>query len=274
MDIGNSGRQAAFRGFCETLSELRGKRGVSEIEFRDTWIGKVRSSPDLSLHGWYDPPPTGTAVLFGTDECPERIAFGSLRSPEYWCNETTVDWSRGIVYAYCSFVNVRTGIPGDFAVTLYFGDSPDVLAHFRNAYTATREVLSLIELDSTSSEVFHKSQRIFSQQGLRNSVVSVTDQVELDLGHSIPVASPDSHAGSRTLTREQCAAISRARQFINGISDWRLRDARQVTIEPQLLSLSNPALPQFSFHYVVTFGECVRILDECDKLFQELGLIK
>lgn len=268
----NTGRKLIFEALRATLDELFGREGVTEVLFRESWLDKLRERTNLSLNGWYSPPPKGVSVLFGTDGSPERLTFRSLRQPKFWPNKSAMDWSRGLLYAYCSLVDVQTGLPGDFGLTLYFGNDPAIRAHFTNSYEATRTVLSFIQLDSTSFRVFCDAERVFKEAGLRNSVVSVTDAVQLDLGHSLPVVPPATFGGRRVLTKSLCDSISKARRFINGASDWPLRSTGQVTIEPQLVCLSNPLLPQLSFHYVVSFGNSLRVFDECDQLFRVFGL--
>jgi hypothetical protein len=170
-------------------------------------------------------------------------------------------------------VDLIQGVPGDFAVTLYLGSDQALLSHFRNAHSATKEIISRIHMKSTSIEVFQQSQHIFEQYGLRNAVTSVTDKVELDLGHSIPRIEKEAFQGERQLGARVRDRISLSRRFINGVDEWYLSSAGLVTIEPQLVSLSNPSLPKISFHYMICFDRQVKVFDECDMLFVEYGLI-
>jgi hypothetical protein len=61
----NPGRSLAYHTFCETLNDLIGKPNVSEKWFRDEWLARLRGQPQLTINGWYDPPPHGMGILFG-----------------------------------------------------------------------------------------------------------------------------------------------------------------------------------------------------------------
>lgn len=60
-------------------------------------------------------------------------------------------------------------------------------------------------------------------------------------------------------------------RILNDDSDWDLHPNGQFTIEPQLASTTDPALPQVTFHYAVD-PEAGRILDGPDTILAEFGL--
>ncbi|MFA5750888.1 MAG: hypothetical protein WCX79_01830 [Candidatus Paceibacterota bacterium] len=270
----NEGKKISLKIFKETLNELEGKKGVSEILFRDLWLEKARSTSALTKNGWYTPPPDGIAILFGSDEDVERINFDSLRKKENWPSEKEIDWERGLLFAYSSFVDVKTGILGDFDITLYFGKDERVINHFRLCHKATREVIDELRLINSSKSLFETSQKIFSKYGLRNSVISVSDSVSLDLGHSVPMINP-LDIQDRILSSELIEKIRSERKFINNHSDWLLNGEEQFTIEPQFLSIENDELPQVCLHYLVKKKKDggLIISNENDELLREYGLL-
>lgn len=269
----NLGRHLSSVAFNETLSDLLGHPRVSEAHFRDSWLRRLHERCELTENGWYDPPPDGVAVLFARDDAVDRICFESLRLEQYWPSEVAMDWNRGLMYAYCSPVEMSTGLAGDFGITLYFGRDRALRRHFRAAFNATHQVLGAIEPTTSSRSLFDTSQRIFGETGLENTIASVTDSVPLDLGHSLPCYHRQAVA-SRRVSPEVREVMRRQRRFISGGADWPLATVNQVTIEPQLVSSRQRALPQISFHYVATFVDGrVDILNECDEVYRQFELI-
>lgn len=269
----NPARTIAFETFCITLKQVMGESLITEIRFRDMWLEHMRQDTDISLDGWYSPPPSGIAVLFANEDKPGRISFRSLRDQKYWPTDRVIDWDTGLLYAYCSPVFIPKGLPGDFAVTLYFGKDPTIIAHFKNAYVATKEVIAAVTDCSNSSQLCRLSQSIFENHGLHNTVVSVTDEAKLGIGHGLPTISPEFFCNGRAITDKIIDKLCRSRLFINNIANWALESAGQITLEPQLMSLNNPDLPQVSFHYIVSFKNSLQVLTEPDGLLAQFSLI-
>ncbi|MGW7597074.1 hypothetical protein [Streptomyces antimycoticus] len=265
--VSNLPRKVAADAFREVLKRFQGKGEVSEQNLAQAWSEGMSVSDHLSVNGWYDPPPGGIAVLTGLD----RISFNSLRDRSNWPSDHTVDWSTGALYAYCSPASVVNGMPGDFAITLYFGSDQAIRSHFLIAHEATREVLKVARGESSSRALFRRSNEIFESVGLRNCVISYTDTTPLDLGHTYPVLDDFVLDGNRKLTPEACDGIRQARRFLNNDSDWDLRSCGQFTIEPQLVSEENPELPQVTFHYVIDPSTGM-VLDEPDAILEDFGL--
>lgn len=270
----NIGREISFVTFKETLEQLEGTAEVNEIIFRDTWLQKIKQHNKITLEGWYDPPPFGMAVLFASDTNATRISFDSLRNEKNWPSENKMNWGSGLLYAYSSFVDIQTGLPGDFAITLYFGRKKEIINHFQNCFNATKQVLLEIGNANESIELFEKSQIIFSKFNLRNSVVSITDSTPLDLGHSLPIIGNEVFQHNRTIPIETKDQIRRSRKFINGHTNWSFKREGQFTIEPQLVSLNNTEFPQISFHYIVEVNSKNEILlmNQNDELLKKYGI--
>jgi hypothetical protein len=169
---------------------------------------------------------------------------------------------------------VTTGLPGDFGVTLYFGHDQRVRKHFAAAVSVTHDILEYISPTGRSRQLFRYPQELFHRIGMRSNVASVTDSVLVDLGHSLPRISKNEIDQGRQLTSAAKAAIQNERLFISESADWPLTHAGQFTIEPSLVSLTDPSSPQVSPHYVLAVTEnSVTICDEGDILLREFGLI-
>src|SRR5258708_22315776 len=116
----NEGRQKAFAALMETLGEHQGKPNVTERDFQDSWKQRRQSKGSITADGWYAPPPKGMAVLSGEIAFPSRVSFESLRKEKYWPSDRVINWKSDLLYVYCSPVQIPSGFPGDFSVTLYF----------------------------------------------------------------------------------------------------------------------------------------------------------
>jgi hypothetical protein len=212
-------------------------------------------------------------VLAGTPGTKDRTRFESLRQTINWPGEHSIDWERGLLYAYCSPVHLPSGLPGDFAVSLYFGADLTIKDHFRRCHEATWEVLGYVRTGISSLSLFREANRVFARHGLRNTVLSTTDSVPSDLGHTLPKlhATGGDHNAVTCLSDSDQEFIRTSRKFISESSEWQLDNDMQLTIEPQLRSQTNSVLPQVSFHYIVVIGE-QRVLAEPDSLLSEFRL--
>ncbi len=269
----NNAKKYSLEAFRQTLNELKGREGITEISFRDNWLNKLKNISNITRNGWYSPPPEGIAVLFASDKNIERINFESLRNEANWPSDKIIDWDNGLLFAYESFVDTETGLLGDFDITLYFGKDPDMINHFKLCHKATLEVIEASRTINSSKILFEKSQDIFSKYSLKNSIVSITDSSSLDLGHSTPVVDIND-IKDKTLSKETIEYIRNNRKYISGHSDWNLDNEVQFTIEPQLVSINNKRLPQVCFHYLIKKTENnITIMNENDELLKEYGLI-
>src|SRR4051794_17408071 len=102
----NRGRRLGYETFRATLNELLGRDGITELRFRDEWLTRLRDKPELTLSGWYDPPPYGIGILFGHDNAEVPFSFASLRPSALWPSDRVINWSHGLMYAYCSPIHL------------------------------------------------------------------------------------------------------------------------------------------------------------------------
>ncbi len=262
----NEGRQTAFEALRDTLAELNGSPDVSEVLFRDRWLSRMAQAGTVYPDGWYSPPPYGTAVLFDS-----RLNFDSLRNPYNWSGEDRICWNSGLLYAYASPVSRSDGRMGDLSVTLYFGEDRKQKDHIRNCHDATAELFRRMDSASTAGDLFRLSQEIFSAYRLRSNVISRTDSMPINLGHTferLPVP-PDV-----TLTEADRAFLSSNRRFLNGAAEWAFEPGVQFTVEPQLVSTEDASLPKITQHYLIQAdADGFTVCDDIDGLLTAYGLL-
>ena len=263
--IFNHARQNAVSALKQALKESYGKQ-ISEKDLKNRWIALMSQDKGIYSSGWYCPPGKGAAVLFD-----ERLNFDSLRNEQFWSGEKTIDWGNGLLYAYCSPVDRESGYIGDMSVTLYFGEDERIRDHFRNCRAAIGEIFASLEAAEGPKEIFLLSLEIFRKHSLRSNVISRTDPMPSNLGHTFTHL--DKKSDEKELSREDVAHLSSSRKFLNGSADWQFEEGMQFTIEPQLLSLDDPSLPKVTHHYAVkkTDGGFI-VCDDIDEFLMEYGL--
>lgn len=263
----NKTRQKALESFCTTLDELYNKE-ITEIAFKNKWYENLAKEADIIADGWYNPPERGMTVLFGN-----RVSFDSLRNEKNWSNHTEINWEKDLLYAYCSPIDKTTGMIGDISLTLYFGEDKKIRQHIKNCHKAVNEVFDALERVKNSQELFEISQQIFAKHKLKNCIISKTDNMPLDLGHTFPIL--EGLINQDKLTEQEKAQISKARKFINGDTNWDFTEGMQFTIEPQLVSTEDLNLPQISQHYLVKkYQEEFIVCKDIENILIEYNLIE
>ena len=264
--IFNSARQKATSALQETLKEFYGKEEISERIFAQRWLERLSEKKDVYAKGWYSPPPYGTAVLSG-----DRLNFDSLRNEKFWPSERIIDWRDGFLYAYCSPVDKISGYMGDMSVTLYFGKDEKIKEHFRNCRVAAEDIFDHLEDSEGPGELFRYSQEIFRSRGLLSNVISRTDSLPSNLGHTF--AHLEEIADKAELTKEEIDHLSSSRHFLNQGADFVFEEGLQFTVEPQLLSLNDASFPKVTHHFVVKKREDGFIVcNDIDELLEEFEL--
>lgn len=263
----NSAREKATACLEKTLDELYGREGISEKIFAGQWLRHMSEEEDLFEEGWYSPPPQGVAVLFD-----ERLNFDSLRNEAYWPSDRMIDWNDGFLYAYSSAVDRKTGYIGDMSVTLYFGKDERIREHFRNCRGAARDIFEHLDLSDGPAELYAYSLKVFEERGLRSNVISRTDAMPSNLGHSFTRL--DDPSSVSKLDKAEIDHLSQTRKFLNASAKWEFEKGEQFTIEPQLLSLKDPSLFKVTHHFVVrkTDDGCI-VCNDIDRLLKKYGLI-
>lgn len=244
----NYARKCAFEAFVKTMQECYKQKNISEKLFSEIWLNNMSENKGIIAEGWYNPPPKGIAVLAGSVEYPSRISYDSLRNKEYWPSDNIINWESDLFYCYCSPLSREDGLPGDFTITLYFGDDVHIREHFKNTFRVTNEILNSMSGISNSHELFNLANKILEENKLLGCGLSSTDPALTNFGHTFPNIDLEN---SDILTDEQIKIISQARKFINSTTNWPLEPNQQFTFEPQLRAYDNIDLPQVSYHYLI-----------------------
>ena len=265
----NIARSIAFSSFSYTLHTLLGRPNITEKSFATAWFEEMNLSTKIVADGWYNPPPRGIAVLSGDSIKPCRISYDSLRNDEFWPGNNVINWSRDLFYCYCSPVSIDDGVPGDFSVTLYFGDEPRIKQHIKRTLNVTHEILSSVK-SLNSNDIHQTAIEIIQANRMIGCGLSSTDPAKTNFGHTLPNIG---QIKTDKLSKSDIELISQSRKFINGLSSWTIHKNWQATFEPQLKSADDSSLPQISYHYILkNIDNKLYICDDVNSLISEFGL--
>src|SRR3989344_4419463 len=85
LEICKQTRKFAADSLHKALKKLlESNTPISEVMFRDAWLSEMRKDATIFPDGWYDPPPHGIGIVFGTISEPDRINFPVLRKEKFW----------------------------------------------------------------------------------------------------------------------------------------------------------------------------------------------
>lgn len=253
---------------------------IFEVTLRDAWLEEIRKDPQIYPDGWYLPPPHGIGVLFGKEADYSRMNYKSLRPEEMWpSNETALDRQTGIIYVYASPVDRKTGMIGDFGITLYFGKNSEIQTHLRNCLMLNKAIVDHARVGMSFGEITQAAVQMFFAQGLTNEVRSVTDPMGVNIGHTVPASYEDWTIEELAVLRSEdwlsaLKLISSKRRFLSTQEALIVKDGMAFTLEPRLTVYGNSAIPMSSFHTIVLFkpdgGK--ELLTNFDELFQLVGM--
>jgi hypothetical protein len=249
---------------------------VSELEFSQAWLKRLREDESLFPEGWYQPPPSGAVVLFGQPPMFERLQFSSLRAQEYWPKSTYYLNDGSLVYAYYSPVDRESGLIGDMAITLYRGSAPAVREHVIAALQITADVVEYAEVGMPLAALYAFGTERIRKAGLINRTVSITDPHGIDIGHTIPWSYDTQTDQEEDVLKGSDKSkiwkmISSKRRFLDSTNDLIIAPNMAFTVEPKVASKS---LPTVSFHIIVKFlnGE-KRVISGYRSLFNHFGMM-
>ncbi|MBU2632480.1 hypothetical protein KKG52_02080 [Patescibacteria group bacterium] len=87
---------------------------------------------------------------------------------------------------YASPVDRKTGIIGDFEMTLYFGKNPQIAGLLKTNLEIIKELFVFAKIGMSLSEITKKGLLIIKEKGLSNNVLSINDPTSTNIGHTIP----------------------------------------------------------------------------------------
>lgn len=150
-----STREIASNSLWSTLADLLKEDKVSEQSLHQKWLEEMTKNDSIFQEGWYSPPPEGICVLFGTDTNHDRLNYLSLRPEDMWSREDILlDKQTGIIYVYASSVDKKTGIIGDFAMTIYLGENLLIQEHLSISYRLNKEITKFALVGQSLSDIF------------------------------------------------------------------------------------------------------------------------
>lgn len=275
----NLGRKFVADCLSNVIEHCLGKSGVSEQSLKNAWLEEISESGTLSRNGWYSPPENGMAVLVCSNGDVSRSHFRSFRDPQFFASTEPIDWSDALIIAYASNISVKSGLPADFATTLYFGSDKQIKGHFRRSIASCRQLFSELDQVYTGKELFGRLEDILGSVGIDGRTWSSTDQ-DYNFGHTLPVLDPQLGSNHSSLASDDymvsdntAEAMRKERNFLSRESELDLRSGIQFTIEPQCVSLDGKAIPKVMIHYVSQFaGGHYEICSCCEDLPIQYGL--
>lgn len=277
LEICKNTREIAANTLYTVLSTvLKSNKKISEAKFRDLWLKELQKHPAILSSGWYDPPPHGLIVLFGTDANPARLDFTSVRSQEWWPRDDVfLDKKSGVLFLYASPVDKQTGIIGDFELTLYLGSKTDIQNHLNQNLTIIQQIVSFIDVGKSFADITVFANISLEKNGLTNNIISTSDPTAVNIGHSIPFSCEEPTQDEIRVLREAntktvANMISNKRVFVNNAEQFMVRPGMAFTIEPRSKVKRKPHICLAGYHTIVLIKENgeKELLTNFDKLFQ------
>lgn len=234
----------------KALAVLEGK---TETAVRDEILKGLSTHAELYPTGWYDPPPSGTSVLWSTKPF-ERLQYNSLRDKQFWPNNSSRFEKETVGHVYASSVDRQTNMIGDVALTIYAGTRDDIKKHIRACHDAILNAAEYLEVGKSLSDIYTHAIGHFQSRSLKIGwMTTVQDPYQTNLGHTIPGSYGEEldFGGTFFEIRE---AIRTKRIFINEGATFKVPSTCAVTIEARLVD-TDERLPNILFHFIVTFSE-------------------
>lgn len=283
LEICKQTRRIAVDTLFETLNDaFKNNVQTSEASLRDGWIKNLGKRSEIFPNGWYEPPPHGIGMLVGTSNENSRHNYQSLRPEEMWPKaQNIIDESRPLLYAYASPVNRAIGIIGDFGMSLYFGQKPEVFSHLRNCLEITKKIAESIRIGMTFSEIYQSAQDLFEESGTTNKITSITDPASTNIGHTIPFSYEQMSEEEKGVLESGIkdwqnlkAMISKKRKFISPVETFEVKPEMALTLEPRLTVRGNSQIPMSSYHTILLIkaGGEKELLTGFDEIFKLVGM--
>jgi hypothetical protein len=283
LEVCKETRKRASDALYRALQKVWGtNKPISEALVRDEWLLELRKDENLLPDGWYEPPPHGMAVLFGTDEegKTNRVNFMSLRDEKNWPKEEVLlDRERGIIAVYASPVDKKTGIIGDFGMTIYLGKNPEIIAHLQACYALNQETFRQVKSGVEFNTLYHFTIERMKGKGLSNDVETRTVQSAGNIGHTIPGSYEDWTPIERQIIQSQHMVeiknlISQKRKYVNGEESFRVRNGMAFSIESRPRVRGKPHIPMTLFHQICLVHEDGKkeLLSDFEEIFKLMGM--
>jgi hypothetical protein len=272
-------RQIAADALYKTLQKVfKSKEPISEVSFRDMWLSEIRKNKNIFFDGWYTPPTHGMGVLFATDDNVERLNFKSIRPEEFWPRDDIyLDRKNGIMMLYFGAVDKKSGVIGDFEVTLYFGKNKIIQNQLKTNLDILYKTFENTKQDMKLSEIYAHGNKLLRKNKLVNIIYSISDPTNTNIGHTVPFSYEDLTVQEKKILKSGkknwekiCEMISKRRKFVNSVESLKINSPMAVTIEPRSKIKNKKESPLISFHAIMLFKENGKkeLLTNYDRIFK------
>ena len=277
-------RGIAAESLQKVLAKLLFKqKPISEVDLRDAWLFELRKHKEIFPDGWYTPPPHGIGVLFATEDNADRLKFTSLRHQDYWPKENIfLDREKGFALFYCSPVDKKSGIIGDFGLSIYFGKNKKIIKVITEYLKILTSIFKHIALGMRLADVHIFAKNILEKYGFTNEWwVSITDPTGTNYGHTIPATYFSwTKKEQKTIQLGEknwqgaLRTINLKRKFINAFEPTEIIPGMAITIEPRSIIKNDPKMPTIYFHTIAMFYENgeKELLTGFDQIFELAGM--
>lgn len=252
---------------------------VSEVMLCDLWLNKMREHTSVYPDGWYIPPPHGMFVQFATDKKPERVNKTNNRPPDAWPrSDIFLDRHNGLISAYASPVDKASGLIGDFSISLYFGDKPDIQSLLKQTLALDNALFESLKVGMEYATIADACRKYMAEHNMYNAIASPSDPNGTNIGHTIPAADIGWNDAELNIFKtgnweDICNLISRKRVFLNATEHTRIAATTAHTIEPRPMVIDRPDLPMINFHTMVIWQDGQKqLITFFDDLFRLAGM--
>jgi hypothetical protein len=252
--------------------------GMSESDLHGRWRAEIAKTPSVTPQGWYAPPPGGMSVLIGAPPDYRRANFTSLREKAKWARPESLVTQENLLFVYCSPVDRRTAMLGDFQASLYGGDVVEVQEHVAAALDVTLDTVTRAEVGMEYRELYEHALTEMRQRNIRNETHSSTDRSgDTNIGHTVPWFGEDPEDAVQDALRRDdydrlAAGVSGARIFLTERQRATIGNDSAFTVEPQITSRRGILA---SFHFIVVFsGGIKRVLAGFSNLFARFEMTR
>lgn len=284
LEICKQTRKFAADSLHKVLKKLlESNEPISEMMLRDAWLAEMRENKNIFPDGWYTPPPHGMIILFATDKDTERFNYKNARNEVTWPkNDIFLDKKNGVIFCYASPVDKKTGMIGDFGITLYFGDNDEIKQLTKDCLYLDKEIFDYAQIGIKISEVAVFAEKRIHAYEMTNEIISITDKFATNIGHGIPTSNENWNAEEKQILQEGDTdwestkdMISKKRFFVNNNESLVIKPQIAFTIEPRPKVVNKPHLPSsICYHTIALFKESgeKELLTDFDDLFTLVGM--
>jgi methionine aminopeptidase len=263
LEICKNTRKKALESLTNVLIEvLKSKEEISEGQFRDLWHQYLYKNNSLFENGWYLPPKYGLGVIFAKDNDgnESRLNHSNLRQMQA-SYDINLDRKNGIIYLYASPIDKESGIIGDIALTLYFGNDSTIIKHLKTCFDINYEIFDKIKVGMSFSQIHKFANDLIYQKGLTNDIECITDpNGKKVIGHTIPFSNEkmtdaEIQIYSTNEFEKINEMISKKRKYLKNEEDLIVNNGMAFTIEPREKQKKNSLIPMVSYHNIALIHE-------------------